>query len=127
MASSGVASTYFPGLSPEEVNELREAFDLFDGDGSGELDFLEMQEALKMTADLSTLNRKHVFTMITEVDEFKTRKMDFTQFVELMRDNVISWRMRIEDESFDELERVFKIFDFDAKGSITEDKLRLMA
>ena len=80
-----------------------------------------------MTADLSTLNRKHVFTMITEVDEFKTRKMDFTQFVELMRDNVISRRMRIEDESFDELERVFKIFDFDAKGSITEDKLRLMA
>ena len=36
-----------PGLSEEEVEEIREAFNLFDTDGSGEIDPKELKAAMQ--------------------------------------------------------------------------------
>jgi Ca2+-binding EF-hand superfamily protein len=36
-----------PGLSTEEIDELREAFNLFDMDGSGEIDPQELKQAMQ--------------------------------------------------------------------------------
>merc|ERR1711957_515861 len=45
-----------PGLGEDEVEEIKEAFDLFDNDGSGEIEFGEFLDV--MTAKLSGKNTK---------------------------------------------------------------------
>ena len=37
-----------PGISLEEVNEIKEAFDLFDEDGGGTIDPQELKDSLEM-------------------------------------------------------------------------------
>ena len=34
-----------PGLAPEQIEELKEAFNLFDVDGSGAIDYKELKAA----------------------------------------------------------------------------------
>ena len=38
------------GLSDEQIDELREAFNLFDSDGSGSIDMKEISKAMKVTS-----------------------------------------------------------------------------
>merc|ERR1712226_1550448 len=45
-----------PGLNEDEVDEIKEAFDLFDSDGSGEIEFGEFLDV--MTAKLSEKNTR---------------------------------------------------------------------
>merc|ERR1711904_470044 len=83
-----------PGLKQDEIEEIKEAFDLFDTDQSGEIDPKEMKAAMQSLGYES--KNETIFTMITELDKDGNASL-----------------------SFEEFEKVFRLFDLESKGHIS--------
>jgi len=69
------------GLSPEQINELKEAFKHFDKSGSGDLDRLEFRSCLQTLGQ--TYPDDAFNTVYTNVSK-GTEKIDFDKFVDYM-------------------------------------------
>ena len=92
-----------------QMQELREAFDLFDTDGSGSIDTKELQVALRALGFDS--KKEKVRKMIADIDLDGSGTIDFEEFVEMM-----TGKMGDRD-SPEEIRRVFKLFDDDETGT----------
>ena len=101
------------------MQELREAFDLFDTDGSGSIDTKELQVALRALGFDS--KKEKVRKMIADIDLDGSGTIDFEEFVEMM-----TGKMGDRD-SPDEIRRVFKLFDDDETGRISFRNLKRVA
>ena len=66
-----------PGLSADEVNEIKEAFDFFDVDGSGEVSVREFVDALR-SYGFDTKNPE-IYQMIADMDEDGTISYNFKE------------------------------------------------
>jgi centrin-1 len=93
-----------------QMQELREAFDLFDTDGSGMIETKELQVALRALGFDSKKDK--VRKMIADIDLDGSGTIDFNEFVEMM-----TGKMGDRD-SPEELSRVFKLFDDDETGAL---------
>merc|ERR1712159_645274 len=71
-----------PGLSFDEVEEIKEAFDLFDTDQSGAISVSELTSAMKSLG----FDVKHavVFQMIAELDADGSGEIEFEEFLDMM-------------------------------------------
>ena len=108
-----------PGLSADEVEEIKEAFDIFDVDQSGAISVGELLNAMK-SLGFDTKNPA-IFKMIADMDEDGSGEIEFEEFLDMMT-------ARISDTNTKEdLERVFKLFDEDRNGEITVENLRRVA
>ena len=67
-----------PGLSAEEVQDVKDAFDLFDVDGSGAISVSEFCEAMKSLG--MDKSNKAVFNMVSELDEDGSGEIEFDEF-----------------------------------------------
>jgi centrin-1 len=97
------------GLTEEEVLEIKEAFDLFDNDKSGEIDTDELKQALKnlgIDAKNQTLQN-----MMTDLDKDNSGKIDFNEFIDMM-----TAKMSDRDTEED-LKKVFRLFLGDDESS----------
>lgn len=64
------AKTYErPGLSEEEVEEIREAFNLFDTDGSGTIDPKELKAAMQSLG--FEAKNQTIYQMISDIDKVR--------------------------------------------------------
>ena len=108
-----------PGIPEWQMQELREAFDLFDTDGSGTIDTKELQVALRALGFDS--KKEKVRKMIADIDLDGSGTIDFEEFVEMM-----TGKMGDRD-SPDEIRRVFKLFDDDETGRISFRNLKRVA
>lgn len=108
-----------PGLTEEEIMEIKEAFDLFDTDGGGSIDPKELKEAMN-SLGLETKNQT-IYQMITDLDSDNSGAIEFKEFLDLM-----TARMSDRDTKED-IRKVFRIFDEDNKGSITKKSLMRVA
>ena len=107
-----------PGLSEEEVMEIKEAFDLFDAEGKGYIEPRELRDAMQ---SLGLDERsKIIYEMISEIDE-ETDRLDFKEFLNLM-----TARMS-EKDSREDIKKIFKLFDEDSKGYITAANLKKLS
>merc|ERR1711874_782632 len=108
-----------PGLSADEVQEVKDAFDLFDTDSSGAVSVQELIEAMQSLG----LDQKNeaVFNMIKEIDTDGSGELEFSEFLEMMT-------ARLSDKTpRSEIERVFKLFDDDRTGEISLNNLKRVA
>jgi len=105
-----------PGIPDWQMQELREAFDLFDTDGSGTIDTKELQVALRALGFDS--KKEKVRKMIADIDLDASGTIDFEEFVEMM-----TGKMGDRD-SPEEIRRVFKLFDDDETGKISFRNLK---
>lgn len=90
------------GLTEDEVLEIKEAFDLFDSDKSGEIDTEELKQALKnlgIDAKNQTLQN-----MMADLDKDNSGKIDFDEFIDMM-----TAKMSDRDTKED-LQKVFRLF-----------------
>ena len=101
------------------MQELREAFDLFDTDGSGSIDTKELQVALRALGFDS--KKEKVRKMIADIDLDGSGNIDFEEFVEMM-----TGKMGDRDSPA-EIRRVFKLFDDDETGRISFRNLKRVA
>ena len=73
---------HIPGLSDEEIEEIREAFNLFDTDGSGTIDPKELRSAMESLG--FEAKNQTIYQMIGDVDKDGNGAIDFDEFLELM-------------------------------------------
>jgi len=105
-----------PGLSMEEIEELQEAFNLFDTDGSGTIDASELKSAMESLGYKQ--KNKMVYQMI---ENMKQKEITFDQFLDMMT-------ARISDtDSKEDIMKVFRLFDDEEKGVITIANLKRVA
>eukprot|EP01039_Chlorochromonas_danica_P020033 gene20033-24368_t len=90
-------------ISPEELAEFREIFNLVDRDGGGSISKLELAELLEtlgIDADVEEIDR-----MIAEIDQDGNGTIDFDEFVAVMAKKVET------SYSQDQVKEAFKTFE----------------
>ncbi|XP_053380399.1 uncharacterized protein LOC123564203, partial [Mercenaria mercenaria] len=103
-------------LSPEQILEFREAFRLFDKDGSGTISTKELGIVMKTLGE--TKSDAELAKIIAEVDADGNGEIDFNEYLEMMA-NRMSY-----NGSADQIREAFKVFDREEKGYLTVEELR---
>jgi centrin-1 len=69
-------------LSEEEIEEIREAFNLFDTDGSGTIDPKELKAAMQSLG--FEAKNQTIYQMIGDIDKDGSGEIDFEEFLDMM-------------------------------------------
>jgi Ca2+-binding EF-hand superfamily protein len=107
-----------PGLTEDEIEEIREAFNLFDTDGSGTIDPKELRAAMQ-SLGFETKNPT-IYSMIADLDSYGSA-IDFEQFLEAITSKLG------DKETRDGINKIFDLFDDEHKGAISVQNLRRVA
>ena len=110
------ASRSRPGLSDDELEDLRQAFDLFDADGGGTIDPKELRAAIR-SLGLETKNQS-VYDMMQGIDKEAKGEIDFDEFVDVMISKLAC------SDTEEDVQRMFELFDDDKTGFITLQNLK---
>lgn len=78
-----------PGLTSAEIEDLREAFNLFDTDGSGTIDPKELKDAMK-TLGFEAKNQS-IYQMISDIDKDGSGSIDFEEFLDMMTAKIVNY------------------------------------
>lgn len=109
------------GLTEDEVLEIKEAFDLFDSDKSGEIDTDELKQALK-NLGIDAKNQT-LANMMADLDKDHSGKIDFNEFIDMMTAKMS------DRDTREDLEKVFRLFlgDEEKADKITLKHLKRVA
>lgn len=108
-----------PGLTTDEIEEIREAFNLFDTDGSGSIDPRELKAAMQ---SLGFDNKNPtVYQMIADLDREYSTSIDFEEFLDAITSKLGDKELR------DGIQKIFSLFDDDKTGNITMKNLKRVA
>lgn len=105
-----------PGMGEEEIEEIREAFNLFDTDGNGTIDPKELKEAMQ-TLGFEAKNQT-IYQMISDIDKDGTGDINFEEFLDLMTAGITN------TDSKEDVQKVFNLFDDDKTGYISLQNLK---
>ncbi len=119
MVSKNPASVRIPGLSKDEIEELRQAFDLFDTDGNGTIDPKEVRAAMQSLG--FEAKNQTIYQIIQDIDKNSTGEIDFDQFLDLMT------RRLAGSDSKEDIQKIFDLFDDDKTGYISLQNLKRVA
>ena len=86
----------------EEVLDIRTAFEIFDQDGSGIIDPLELKQSF---IELGFTGGKFIYQILAELDEDQSGGIDFAEFLRLATAKIG------EKDSRAEINKVFNAFD----------------
>eukprot|EP00802_Teleaulax_amphioxeia_P004240 Tamp_04244.p1 GENE.Tamp_04244~~Tamp_04244.p1 ORF type:complete len:542 (-),score=106.38 Tamp_04244:1741-3159(-) len=89
----------------EETMLLRAAFDLFDADKSGALDYSEVRTAMESCG--MTLTDKEIHDMAAHIDKDGSGTFEFAEFIELVK--VLLVRLREAQEAADSIEDMLEV------------------
>ena len=100
-----------PGLTEDEIEEIREAFNLFDTDGSGMIDPKELKAAMQSLGFES--KNPVIYAMIADLDTPENASgINFDHFLDSITAKLGN------KESKDGIARIFDLFDDDKSGNI---------
>lgn len=108
-----------PGLTEDEIDEIREAFNLFDTDGTGSIDPSELRAAMQ-SLGFETKNPT-IFQMIADLDDGSGRNIEFEDFLD-----AITAKLG-DKETRDGICKIFNLFDDDKTGHISLKNLKRVA
>jgi len=109
-----------PGLTEDEIEEIREAFALFDTDSSGVIDPKELKAAMQSLG----FEQKNptIYAMIADLDTHENAGgINFDRFLDAITDKLGN------KESRQGIARIFELFDDDRSGNINVHNLRRVA
>ncbi|XP_073316964.1 caltractin-like [Primulina huaijiensis] len=99
------------GLNQQKRQEIKEAFELFDTDGSGTIDAKELNVAMRALG--FEMSEEEINGMIAEVDKDGSGAIDFDEFCHMMTAKFG------ERDTKEELMKAFNIIDQDKNGKIS--------
>merc|ERR1711957_614438 len=108
------------GLDEQQKQELIEAFELFDSDGSGMIDADELNLAMKALG--FEFSQEEVSKLIQSMDKDGDVTVDLSEFMLMMEE-----AMSHDDYKKQELLKGFNSFDSDGTGKISFKNLKRMA
>jgi len=106
-------------LTEEQRQEIKEAFDLFDTDGSGSIDSKELKVAMRALG--FEPRKEEVKRMINEMDKDGSGTIEYPEFEEMMASKMA------ERDPREEILKAFKLFDDDNTGKISFKNLKRVA
>ncbi|OAY35427.1 caltractin [Manihot esculenta] len=107
------------GLSQQKRQEIREAFELFDTDGSGTIDAKELNVAMRALG--YEMTEEQINLMIADVDKDGSGAIDYDEFEHMMTAQIG------ERDTKEELMKAFRIIDQDNNGKISVDDIKRIA
>ncbi|XP_072482447.1 centrin-2 isoform X2 [Notamacropus eugenii] len=135
-----------PELTEEQKQEIREAFDLFDTDGTGTIDVKELKVAMRALG--FEPKKEEIKKMIADIDKEGTGKISFNDFLAVMTQkmNQEAWNdlyhlrclytkikartwsfCGAEKDTKEEILKAFRLFDDDETGKISFKNLKRVA
>ena len=106
-------------LTEEQKQEIKEAFDLFDTDGSGAIDAKELKVAMRALG--FEPKKEEVKKMMSEADREGSGTISYKDFLEMMQTKMA------ERDPIEEIKKAFKLFDAEEKGKIGFKDLKRVA
>lgn len=106
-------------LSDEQKADIKEAFDLFDTEGTGTIDTKELKVAIRALG--FEPKKEDIKKMVADVDKEGTGKISYADFLQLM-----TLKMT-EKDSNEEILKAFRLFDDDDTGTISFKNLKRVA
>merc|ERR1712072_210382 len=106
-------------LTEEQKQEIREAFDLFDTDGSGAIDAKELKVAMRALG--FDPKKDEIRKMISDIDKDGDGTIDYDEFTMMMTAKMA------EKDSREEICKAFRLFDDDETGKISFKNLKRVA
>ncbi|OJJ43926.1 hypothetical protein ASPZODRAFT_18705 [Penicilliopsis zonata CBS 506.65] len=103
------------GFTEKQIEELREAFRVFDKDGNGDITAVELGDVMRSLGQ--NPSETELEDMINEIDTDRNGTISFEEFLGMM-----STKMKHTDTET-ELREAFKVFDKDGSGSISAQEL----
>ncbi|XP_020705002.1 caltractin isoform X1 [Dendrobium catenatum] len=100
------------GVTAQKKQEIKEAFDLFDTDGSGTIDAKELNVAMRALG--FEMTEEQINNMIADVDKDGSGAIDFDEFMHMMTTKIG------ERDAKEELMKAFRIIDQDNNGKISD-------
>merc|ERR1712167_25105 len=98
-------------LTEEQKQEIKEAFDLFDTDGSGTIDAKELKVAMRALG--FEPKKEEIRKMIADADRDGSGVIDFPEFLDMMTQKMA------ERDPREEMLKAFRLFDDDETGKIS--------
>lgn len=108
-----------PELSDEQKQEIKEAFELFDTDKDGCVDYHELKVAMRALG--FDMKKAEVLKILRDHDKTGHGLMDFEDFAKIMSERILA------RDPMDEIRRAFQLFDDDNTGKISLRNLRRVA
>jgi centrin-1 len=118
-AKKGTLNGTGNGLTEEQKQEIREAFDLFDTDGSGTIDAKELKVSMRALG--FEPKKEEIAKMMHEVDKDGSGTITFEDFLKLMTAKMG------ERDGKEEILKAFRLFDDDDTGKISFKNLKRVA
>ncbi|KAJ6412989.1 CALCIUM BINDING PROTEIN [Salix viminalis] len=106
-------------LTQQKKQEIKEAFELFDTDGSGTIDAKELNVAMRALG--FEMNEEQINQMIADVDKDGSGAIDFDEFAHMMTAKIG------ERNTKEELTKAFRIIDHDKNGKISVTDIKRIA
>jgi centrin-3 len=106
-------------LSEEQKQEIKEAFDLFDTDKTGTIDYHELKVAMRALG--FDVKKQEVLNLMKEYDREGAGQIEYHDFLEIMTTKIS------ERDPVEEILKAFKLFDEDNTGKISLRNLRRVA
>merc|ERR1712153_65435 len=107
------------GLSEEQLDEVREAFGLFDADASGEIDVRELKAAMRSLG--FEVKNEELKKMVSDIDGDGNGTIDFAEFLAMMTGKMGEKDSR-EDIEKEEMQDMIAQADRDGSGEINCDE-----
>ncbi|CAF1056452.1 unnamed protein product [Rotaria sordida] len=105
-------------LNSNQLQELRQAFDLFDTDSSGSISVTELQRALHALG--VSLSEQEIRQMFSAIDVDKNGRIEFEEFAEIVADTYFRKFSRAE------ILEAFRKLDHNHDGFIEADELKII-
>ena len=106
-------------LTDEQKQEIKEAFDLFDTDKTGTIDYHELKVAMRALG--FDVKKQEVLGLMREYDRDGAGQIEYPDFLEIMTTKIA------ERDPVEEILKAFKLFDEDNTGRIRLRNLRRVA
>ena len=103
-------------LSDEQINLLKEAFDLFDMEKTGKIDYHELKLTLKAFG--FKISKEEMYSIKEKLDPNSNNKISFDEFIDFMTEKFS------ERNPKEEAILAFDLFDEDKKGKINMKNLK---
>jgi centrin-1 len=108
------------GLDEEAMEEIKEAFNLFDTEGKGNIDVRELKAAFRALG--FQVKKSEIRQMFVDMDkDLASATVAFDEFVEMVTPRMLN------RDSREEIMKVFALFDDDNSGAISFKNLKRVA
>jgi Ca2+-binding EF-hand superfamily protein len=115
-----VASSAGPKqLTEEQIQQIAQAFQLFDTDGSGTIETQELKIAMRALG--FEPKQEEIDKMVRDVDDDGSGSVDYPEFLDMMAHKLLN------RDPVAEINKAFKLFDDDNTGRVTFKNLKRVA